>query len=166
MGSVQSKVTCKVRASVSFIVCAPCFLPSQTYILLHIKTFIHAYYAFWSNLAPCWHLQIVPQAPQLYFPPKFLGSFLLKSTRPPWCFLHVHGSRTVCYSMATTAVPRGTHSGRKCQWLTALQLGVNLWWDFVWLGLEWVWLLHSKSLFVNGPAMSGKCHFTTSIHSL
>lgn len=109
MGSVQAKATCKVRASVSFVVCAPCFLPSQTYILLYIKTFIHAYYVFWSNLARCCHLQIVPQDPQLYFPPKFLGYFLFKPTRPPWCFLHAHGSKTICYSMATTEVSRGTH---------------------------------------------------------
>lgn len=113
MGSEQAKETCKVRASVSFRVCAPRFLPSQTYILLDIKTFIYAYYTFWSNLAPCCHLQIVPQAPQLNFPPKFIGSFLLKPTRSPWCFLHVHGIRTVCYSMSTAAIPGEMHPKRK-----------------------------------------------------
>lgn len=171
MGSVQAKESWKVRASVSFSVCAPCFLPSQTYILLHIKSFIHVYYAFWWNLAPCCHLQIIPQASQLNFPPKFVGSFLLKPTRSPWCFLYMHGSRTICFSKAKTTVPRGTHPGRKQT--PSLPAAINGWqlfswgWScpgsspmyagiFVWLDLECVWLLHSKSLFVNSPAMSGK----------
>lgn len=54
------------------------------------------------------------------------------------------------------------------RWLTALQLEVELprllliyAGIFVWLDLEWVWLLHSKSPCVNSPAMSGKYYFTT-----